>query len=63
MKAFGSEIDLQPYCSLRNLYEMRRRDMDKQKNRRVCDFLLPMMYMAHSKAGYSEAQTSVEMQI
>ncbi|KAL4220351.1 Rho guanine nucleotide exchange factor 4 [Mactra antiquata] len=35
MKAFGSEINLQPYCSLRNLYEMRRRDNDKQKNRRM----------------------------
>lgn len=35
MRAFGSEVDLQPYCSLRNLYEMRRRDLDKQKNRRM----------------------------
>lgn len=35
MKAFGSEVDLQPYCSLRNLYEMRRRDLDRQKNRRM----------------------------
>ena len=37
MKAFGSEINLQPYCSLRNLYEMRRRDWENSqaKNRRV----------------------------
>jgi len=35
LKTFGSERDLQPYCSLRNLYEMRRRELDKQKNRRM----------------------------
>ncbi|XP_052784124.1 uncharacterized protein LOC128219956 isoform X2 [Mya arenaria] len=35
VRAFGSEVNLQPYSSLRNLYEMRRRDLDKQKNRRM----------------------------
>ncbi|XP_060603155.1 uncharacterized protein LOC132756174 isoform X3 [Ruditapes philippinarum] len=35
MKAFGSEINLQPYCSLRSLYEMKRNDLDRQKNRRM----------------------------
>ncbi|XP_052219346.1 uncharacterized protein LOC127836694 isoform X3 [Dreissena polymorpha] len=35
LRALGSEINLQPYGSLRNLYEMRRRDIDRQKNRRM----------------------------
>ncbi|XP_053404254.1 uncharacterized protein LOC123554283 isoform X2 [Mercenaria mercenaria] len=35
MKAFGSDINLQPYCSLRSLYEMKRQDLDRQKNRRM----------------------------